>query len=213
MGFDKLTAPLLGRPLLRWTLEAFERCESVQGVVLVAAESRIEEFQALCKGLAKCARVVPGGRERVDSVQRGIEAAEGAEWVAVHDGARPLVTPEVIAQVVSTARQRGAAVAAEPVTDTIHRTAGGACVEHIPREGLWAMQTPQVAGRRELIAALTHAAGEGATITDEVSALMRVGIFAVPVDHAEQNFKVTWPRDIPLAEAVLQARREGGGAA
>lgn len=207
MGFDKLTAPLKGRPLIVWSLEAFELCPDVNSAVLVCSPSRIPEFTALVAQFPKIRLTVPGGAERADSVRNGLLAMEplSPDLVAVHDAARPLVTPTLISAVIAAAREWGAAVAAEPVTDTIHRAAGaGALVETVPRDHLWAMQTPQVAGFEALKSALASSSRQ--PITDEVSALIRSGIHPRVVPHNGLNFKVTYPRDLTLAEAALPQR-------
>jgi len=206
MGFDKITAPLAGRPLVTWSLEAFEACDDIGACVLVCSESRLEEFAALAAPYKKFQLIVPGGSERTDSVLNGLLALEprSPALVAVHDAARPLVSPALISQVVVAAAEWGAAVAAEPVTDSLHRAAGaGQLVETISRDGLWAMQTPQVAGLHPLREALEAAKSSGRQITDEISALIQAGIRPRAVFHSMLNFKVTFPRDLALAEAVM----------
>jgi len=208
MGFDKITAPLDGRPLVTWSLAAFEACDDIGPCVLVCAESRIEEFAALAAPYKKFQLVVPGGSERAGSVRSGLQALEsrGPALVAVHDAARPLVTPAMISQVVAAAAECGAAVAAEPVSDSLHRAAAaGHLVETVSRENLWAMQTPQVAGLSALRDALESARLSGREVTDEISALIQAGVRPRAVFHGSLNFKVTFPRDLALAESVLKS--------
>jgi 2-C-methyl-D-erythritol 4-phosphate cytidylyltransferase len=208
MGFDKITAPLAGRPLVAWSLAAFEACDDIGPCVLVCAESRLEEFAVLAAPYKKFQWIVPGGGERADSVMNGLQAlgARGPALVAVHDAARPLVTPALISQVVATAAEWGAAVAAEPVSDSLHRAAGaGHLVETVSRENLWAMQTPQVAGLAALRDALEAARSSKRGVTDEVAALIQAGIRPRTVFHGNLNFKVTFPRDLALAESVLKS--------
>lgn len=210
MGFDKITAPLAGRPLVTWSLAAFEACDDIGACVLVCAESRLAEFAALAAPYKKFRLIVPGGSERADSVRNGLQALESRSpaLVAVHDAARPLVTPKMITQVVAAAAECGAAVAAEPVSDSLHRAAGaGHLVETISREGLWAMQTPQVAGFTALRDALETARVAGREVTDEISALILGGLLPKAVFHGGLNFKVTFPRDLALAEAVLGSQK------
>ena len=210
MGFDKITAPLAGRPLVTWSLAAFEACDDIGACVLVCAESRLAEFAALAAPYKKFQLIVPGGSERADSVRNGLQALESRSpaLVAVHDAARPLVTPKMITQVVAAAAECGAAVAAEPVSDSLHRAAGaGHLVETISREGLWAMQTPQVAGFTALRDALETARVAGREVTDEISALILGGLLPKAVFHGGLNFKVTFPRDLALAEAVLGSQK------
>jgi len=214
MGFDKITAPLAGRPLVAWSLAAFEACDDIGPCVLVCAESRLDEFRALAAPYKKFRLIVPGGVERADSVMNGLRAlgSNGLTLVAVHDAARPLVTPLMISQVVAAAAEWGAAVAAEPVSDSLHRAAGaGHLVETVSRENLWAMQTPQVAGLSALRDALESARSSRQGVTDEVSALIHAGIRPRSVFLGNLNFKVTFPRDLPLAEAVLEPRSQKAG--
>ena len=214
MGFDKITAPLAGRPLVAWSLAAFEACDDIGPCGLVCAESRLDEFRALAAPYKKFRLIVPGGVERADSVMNGLRAlgSNGLTLVAVHDAARPLVTPLMISQVVAAAAEWGAAVAAEPVSDSLHRAAGaGHLVETVSRENLWAMQTPQVAGLSALRDALESARSSRQGVTDEVSALIHAGIRPRSVFLGNLNFKVTFPRDLPLAEAVLEPRSQKAG--
>ena len=214
MGFDKITAPLAGRPLVAWSLAAFEACGDIGPCVLVCAESRLDEFKVLAAPYKKFQMIVPGGGERADSVMNGLRAlgSSGPALVAVHDAARPLVTPLMISQVVATAAEWGAAVAAEPVSDSLHRAAGaGHLVETVSRENLWARQTPQVAGLSALRDALASARSSRRGVTDEVSALIHAGIRPRIVFHGNLNFKVTFPRDLALAESVLESGSQNAG--
>ncbi|MCX6969131.1 MAG: 2-C-methyl-D-erythritol 4-phosphate cytidylyltransferase [Verrucomicrobia bacterium] len=208
MGFDKITAPLAGRPLVAWSLAAFEACDDIGPCVLVCAESRVAEFTALAAPYKKFQTVVPGGSERAQSVLNGLRALgpQGPALVAVHDAARPLVTPAMISRVVAAAAEWGAAVAAEPVSDSLHRAAGADhLVETVSRNNLWAMQTPQVAGLSALREALETARSSGRDITDEISALIQAGFRPRVVPHGGFNFKITFPRDLLLAEAVVNS--------
>jgi len=213
MGFDKITAPLCGRPLIGWSLAAFEACPEISFAVLVCPGERVEEFEALAAPFGKILRVVGGGNERVESVGNGLEAMESLcpDFVAVHDAARPLISPSLIASVVAAARSYGSAVAAEPVSDTLHRSEGSASlVETVSRTGLWAMQTPQVARFSELRSALGVMRLTAHHVTDEISALIAVGHHPHAVSHGGLNFKVTIPRDLELAAAVI-GQRTGEG--
>ena len=208
MGFDKITAPLAGRPLVTWSMAAFEACTDIGACVLVCEESRLDELAALAAPYKKFQLIVPGGRERAGSVRNGLQALESRSpaLVAVHDAARPLVTPAMISRVVAAAAEWGSAVAAEPVSDTLHRAAGaGHLVETVSRDGLWAMQTPQVAGLAALRDSLESARLAGRESTDEVSALILAGLRPRAVFHGSLNFKITFPRDLLLAEAVLNS--------
>jgi 2-C-methyl-D-erythritol 4-phosphate cytidylyltransferase len=209
MGFDKLTASLLGRPLVAHSLAAFDACADVGSIVLVCAGERMGEFEKMAAPFAKVREVVPGGKERVDSVLAGVSALDDAApaFVAVHDGARPLITPSAISACYAAARETGAAVSAEPVTDTLHRTdAAGLALETVSREHLWRMQTPQIVETAPLKALLLAARDAGAAVTDEISLLLRAGRKARVVENPDWNFKVTYPRDLALAEMLLKNR-------
>lgn len=203
MGFDKLMAPLCGSPVLVWSLQAFEDCPSIHCAVLVCPPHRVAEFTAVAAAFPKFRDIVPGGAERSASVLHGLQAlaSNPPDFVAVHDAARPLVTPALIQKVLAAAEAHRAASAAHPVTDSLHRAdAAGALAETIPRANLFAMQTPQIARHDLLLAALeAHHAGA----TDEVSALIAHGIHPFPVVHGEPNFKITFPLDLELAGLFL----------
>jgi 2-C-methyl-D-erythritol 4-phosphate cytidylyltransferase len=205
MGFDKLTAPLCGRSVLEWSLRAFQECPAIDHAVLECAPQRIAELTALAAAFPKFRDIVAGGAERSASVLHGLQVltSNPPAFVAVHDAARPLVTPALIQKVLAAAEVHRAASAAHPVTDSLHRAdATGALAETIPRANLFAMETPQAARHDLLLAALqAHHAGA----TDEVSALIADGIHPVPVLHEELNFKITFPSDLTLAGFFLQA--------
>ena len=206
MGFDKLTAPLGGRPLIEWSLRAVQQCGEISRAVLVVSPSRVEEFTRIAKPFSKILRVVAGGAERSESVLHGLRALSEnrPDFVAVHDAARPLASPDLFSNVLAAADSHGAASAAHPVANSLHRAqAAGLLVETVPRENLFAMETPQAARFSTLLAAMeTHRAGA----TDEVSVLIAAGIHPAPVLHGEPNLKVTRPADLSVAEAILKTR-------
>lgn len=209
MGFDKLTVPLAGRPLISHSLAAFEACADVEQIVLVCAAERMEEFKVIAAIYPKVSRIVPGGRERVESVLAGVAALAEAQpvFVAVHDGARPLITPAAISACYEAAREFGASVSAEPITDTLHRVDGeGLTTETVPRKNVWRMQTPQTMELQVLESLLRDVQESGGTITDEISLLIKTGAKARVVENPEWNLKVTYPRDLELAEMILQRR-------
>jgi 2-C-methyl-D-erythritol 4-phosphate cytidylyltransferase len=185
-------------------LRAFQDCPAIDRAVLVCAPQRIAEFTELAAAFSKFRDIVAGGAERSASVLHGLQAlaSNPPDFVAVHDAARPLVTPALIQKVLAAAETHRAASAAHPMTDSLHRAdADGALAETIPRANLFAMQTPQAARHDLLLAALeAHHAGA----TDEVSALIANGIHPVPVVHGKPNFKITFPSDLELAGLFLQ---------
>ncbi len=211
MGFDKVVAPLCERPVVAWSLEALQNCPDVTVGAVVCAEQRIAEFRRIAATFPKFRIIVAGGSERCDSVLNGLCALkdEAPDFVAVHDGARPLLTPAMAAAAIGAAIECGAAALAEPVGDSLHRAVGNQTLaETVRRDHLWAMQTPQVADYTVLVDALEAAKASGRPLTDEVSALIASGVRPHAVAHAGFNFKVTWPRDLILAEAVLRTRQD-----
>lgn len=212
MGFDKLTVPLAGQPLLSHTLRAFEECAAVTGILLVCDSLREGEFHQLVEKsrIKKLIGFAPSGKERRDSVWNGILAAgKSVDYLAVHDGARPLVTPGLIANCIQAAMHSGAACAAERVADTHHRAdAKNLLIETVSREGLWRMQTPQVFHRDDLHAAYLHLIQVGGTATDEASVFLRTGRRVFIEEAVDWNFKVTVPRDLALAEIILTNRKQ-----
>jgi 2-C-methyl-D-erythritol 4-phosphate cytidylyltransferase len=210
MGFDKLFALLGEKPVISHTLAAFEGADCVGEIVLVARPERIKDLEELVRqgAFRKIAHVIAGGERRQDSVRCGLEILrEDTKYVAVHDAARPLITGKQIERVFAAARAHGAAALAEPVTDTLKRVDQDLLVTGgVPREGLYAMQTPQVFERTLLAAAYAGVAASGMTITDEVSAIEHHGAKVVLVPNDDWNVKITFPRDLLLAQSALARR-------
>jgi 2-C-methyl-D-erythritol 4-phosphate cytidylyltransferase len=208
MGFDKILTPLAGEALIRHTVRAFMECHAVREIVVVCAKERETDVREVLDGLKKITRIVTGGETRQDSVGNGLAAlSDGMDFVAVHDAARPLVTTTLITHCLQAAIEHGAATAAEPVTDTLQRADDArCCAEIVERENLWRMQTPQVFRTAELRRAMDGARAAGVSVTDETSAVRRLGGQVFLVENAEWNFKVTYPRDVAVAEFILQSR-------
>ena len=207
MGFDKLLASLGGAPVILHTLRAFQACQDVDEIVVVASPDRQEVIQRLADdaGLTKLRAFVPGGSERHLSVWAGIQAvAADCAYVAVHDGARPLIHPSQISRCLAKARETGAAASARPVSETLKRAdeAGRVCGS-VDRSGLWIMETPQVFARPLLVGAYQAVLRDGVLVTDEVSALERLGHPVWLVDNPTPNPKITWPSDLAVAERLL----------
>ena len=210
MGFDKLLALLGERPVLAHSIDAFERTAAVGEIVLVARSERVGEFEGLVRqyGFKKVRQLIAGGEMRHDSVRAGLDRiSEDASHVAVHDAARPLVTPEQIERVLELARVHGGAALAEPVTNTLKRADENRVVTGgVPRENLFAMQTPQIFARDLLMRAYATIAADNLRVTDEVSAIEHLGAKVVLLPNEEWNGKITYPHDLLLAEAVLARR-------
>lgn len=207
---NKVFAPLMGRPLLRWTAAAFADHPGIDGIVVVAGAGEVARCREALDGLDKLLAIIPGGETRQVSVAIGLFTLGGAadDLVLVHDGARPLVTPEIITRCLDGAREFGNAVAALPLTDTLKAVDDAQIVQRtVDREGLWAVQTPQAFRIATLFDAHIAARDQGWSGTDEASLVERFG--AEPVHlvlGAPDNLKVTRPGDLKLAEALLRAR-------
>lgn len=210
MGFDKLLALLGDKPVLAHTIDAFERTAPVDEIILVARADRLAEFEELVRqnNFRKVRRVIAGGERRQDSVRAGLEQANvGATFVAVHDAARPLVMPEQIERLLELARKHGGAALAEPITSTVKRADENLVVTgSVSREDLYAMQTPQIFARDLLGKAYAAVAASDLSVTDEVSAIEHLGAKVVLLRNDEWNVKITYPRDLLLAQAALARR-------
>jgi 2-C-methyl-D-erythritol 4-phosphate cytidylyltransferase len=210
MGSDKLFVGIAGKPVIAHAIGAFERATSVLAIIVVAREDRHRDLEKLVRdqNWKKIQSVVAGGEHRQDSVRAGLEhLSENARYVAVHDAARPLVTAEQIERVYQACRERGAATLADPITDTLKRADVDLVVsESVDRHQLFAMQTPQVFARELLIEAYETVTAKNILVTDEVSAVEYLGRKVVLVPDEDFNFKITYPRDLALAEFVIQQR-------
>ena len=211
-GVNKLLQPLDGIPVLARTLTALQMARRIDEIVVAAREEDFLEISQLCRtyGITKCTKVIRGGESRAHSVLlAALEAGEGMELLAVQDGARPLVTPALIDRTVEAAAKCGAAAPAVPVKDTIKTVAEDGAVTGTPdRSTLRAVQTPQVFEADLLKAALQSALENEVPVTDDCSAVERLGKVVYLIDGNEENLKITTPVDLVIAEAIL-AEREG----
>lgn len=210
-GADKLMAPLGGLPVLARTLLAFEQCDWIGEIVIAAREDKIKDITALCRQyrISKAINVVPGGKTRLLSSYNGCMAvSKQAGIIAIHDGARPLVTDTIIRETVWAAQLHQAAAPAVPVRDTIKIARGNIVTGTPDRASLFAVQTPQCFTRDIILAALSDAAAKGAEPTDDTLAVERIGGQVWLTDGSEENLKITTPLDLELAELILQRRNE-----
>ncbi|WP_297708963.1 2-C-methyl-D-erythritol 4-phosphate cytidylyltransferase [Dysosmobacter sp.] len=211
-GINKLLEPLDGIPVLVRTLTALERAQRVDSIVIATREEDLITVSQLCKtyGITKCTKVIRGGEDREHSVLlAALEAEPDTELLAVQDGARPLVSPVLIDRVIEAAQRCGAAAPAIPVKDTIKTVReDGAVEETLERSRLRAVQTPQVFEASLLKAALQAALEEGAVLTDDCSAVERLGKVVYLIEGEETNLKITTPTDLILAEALLAAEED-----
>lgn len=204
MGFDKLTAPLAGVPVLHRTVDAFRACDFVGFIVVVAPPDRFDACGLTEGGRPPLVRV-DGGSSRQSSVARGVAAVpEEAMFIAVHDGARPLVSGQIIQDTFAKAREFGAACAARPVTETLKRTdAQGFSRASVDRDNLWITETPQIFRARVIRRACEKVAEDRATVTDEVSAVELLGISTCLVQSRSPNPKITHPWDLESAAHLV----------
>lgn len=204
-GMDKLFAPLAGRPLLAHTLQAFEDTPCIDRVVVAANDRNIDAVRELVRvsGLGRVAAVVLGGDRRQDSVRAGLGALTGVELVVVHDGARPLVTPGLVARVVEAARASGAAICAISVRDTVKEVDQAEVVRTLDRGRLWLAQTPQ-AFRLDLLLE-AHRVFEGEA-TDDAAMVEALGHPVRVIEGDPHNVKVTTPEDLRLLESLIRLR-------
>ena len=208
MGFDKLTAPVAGGPVIEHTLDAFEGANSVTDIIVVTREDRLKEFENLVGKRTKVRAIIAGGEHRQDSVRAGLQhLSPETKYVAVHDAARPLVRPEQIERVFIAAQEHGAAALAEPVSDTLKRADSDLCVtDSVERDQLYIVQTPQIFERTVLEDAYRMVFGRKLRVTDEVSAVEHARHKVMLVPSEGFNFKITYERDLRLAEFILQQR-------
>ena len=199
-GIDKVMAELDGEPMILRTVRTFQNSDAIKEIVVVTREDLILPIMRLCAGLDKVQAVVCGGKSRQESVQLGLNALSSkVKLVAVQDGARPLITDAVIDRTVRAAHSYGAAAPAVPVKDTIKTVKGGVVKDTPDRATLQAVQTPQVFDFDLLRGALKKAAADGAAVTDDCSAVERMGMSVKIVEGDERNIKVTTPVDLKIA--------------
>ncbi len=207
---NKLLLPVAGRPVLAWTLEAALACPLIRWIGIVGQPVDAAEIQALVAAARPDRPVVwiVGGDTRQASVSNGLAALpEGAAAVLIHDGARCLVDPGLIARCAEAAAAGEAVIAAAPVTDTIKRVDGQGVIQETPdRAQLWGAQTPQGFPVEQLRRAHARAAAEGWSVTDDASLFERLGWPVRVIEAAPANIKITTPFDLTVAEAVLAAR-------
>lgn len=207
-GIDKVMARLHGEPMIVHTLRAFQECDGVSEIVVVTREDLILPITGLTGAFPKVRAVVAGGKSRQESVHLGLNAlSDKVKLAAVHDGARPLVTWQLIDRVVRAAGTYGAAAPAIPVKDTI-KVVEGRVVKSTPdRATLFAVQTPQVFDFDLLRGALKKAEEDGAQVTDDCSAVERLGMVVKIVEGDERNLKVTTPMDLKIAEMMMEDKQ------
>ena len=204
MGRKKQDIRVGTRPVLRWTLDVLEATPEIEGVVVAVPAEDVEAWRRRLRPCRKVRAVVAGGGERQESVAQGLAAVpRTARWILVHDGVRPCITPALVRRVVKGAQTHGAAIAALPIAETLKRGAEGWVKETVPRDGLWAIQTPQGFQAALLREAHRRAAAEGVLGTDDAALVERLGTAVRLVPGLPGNVKITRPEDLPLARQLL----------
>lgn len=206
-GVDKAFLSLGSKPVLAYSLLAFERCAAIDGVILVVRKDHLDGARTMAQmyGCNKVRKVVAGGAQRQVSVLNGLSVLnDETRIVAVHDGARPCVSVDVIAETIQSAKRYGSGVAAVKVTDTIKSVERGVTVDRtIDRSKLWAVQTPQTFKYELLLTAYQAVKKKKLTVTDEASAVELTGGDVRLVPSGLTNIKVTNPDDLVLAATLL----------
>ena len=203
-GIDKIFAPVLGLPLVDYSLDQLERCPSVDQIALVLDAKSLERGVALVRerGYRKVVQLCPGGERRQDSVFNGLKALAGCEWVIVHDGARPCLDDRMLRRGLAASQECGAAVAGVPCKDTIKVVSTDMKVQDThDRATLWIAQTPQVFRYRILMDAHQRCSSD---VTDDAMMVESLGYPVKMFLGAYENLKVTTPDDLALAETLLR---------
>lgn len=210
-GQDKLMALLQGRPLISYSIQIFAAIPSIAEIILVVAPGREDCFYQVLQTMnvsdLKKIQIVSGGKNRHESVQCGLQALSSSiEFVAIHDGARPLISHSMIELVFQKASEYGAAALAAPVTETLHRASSDQIAEAtVDRTNLWSMQTPQVFCKSDLMS--LEIRQDQQSPTDEVSALLQCGKKIYLVENREPNIKVTYPEDLTMVSSLLRGKQ------
>lgn len=205
-GTDKAFLSLVNKPVVAWSLLAFERTAEIDRIVLVVRKDQLVASKAVCRmfGISKLQAIVAGGAKRQESVQAGLAACDiDTRYVVIHDGARPCITSDVIAEVVKAVKRLPAVTVGRRVTDTIKRVEKGTTVaETLPREKLWSVQTPQAFQLRALRDA--YKALPKQEITDDCQAIELAGGEVKIIENRKPNFKITTVEDLQIAGALLK---------
>lgn len=213
-NIDKLFLEVAGRPVVVHTWQRFEECDSISEIIFVVRDGMQSAFRELKETykFQKKVTFVAGGKERQDSVWNGLQTLPAnAEIVAIQDGARPCASPKLISDTIQAAREVGAAVAAQPVVDTIKESENGSTIaRHLDRSKLWAVQTPQTFQVDIIRRALGEVRNKGLLVTDDTAACQLIGQPVRLIASAEPNPKVTVPSDLPFIETILNRVDQNG---
>lgn len=206
-GIDKVLTPVLGKPLLGYSMELFATLPEVNAIALVLRDDLVPQGNALVQSehWTKVRAVTAGGKRRQDSVAAGLKLLADCDWIMVHDGARPCVDAAIVWRGLAAAQETGAAIAAVPAKDTIKRVDTANLVVDTPeRNTLWQVQTPQVF-RADLLRRAY--ASDGNDVTDDAALVEQLGGRVKVFMGSYENIKVTTPEDLQVVELFLRARK------
>ena len=209
-GEDKLFAEILGVPVLAHTLAAFQICEGIGEIIVVVRKEALERVSRICMehGITKASSIIVGGQTRLLSVINGVFAvSKKAKLIAIHDGARPCVSQEVIIRTLQAAAKYHAAAPAVPVGFTVKKVRDHSIIETVDRGELFEVQTPQIFDANLIKAALTNAVNKSIEVTDDCMAVEAIGASVHVSEGSRHNIKLTTSEDIVIAEAILRRAR------
>lgn len=197
---QKLLEDLNGKMVIERTIETFNSHPMIDEIVICTSENIIEDIKKIAENFSKVTKVILGGAQRQDSVLNGLKELNNPDFVAIHDGARPLITPEIISNTLTKAIELGHATCAVKVKDTIKKVIGEKIVETPNREELWQVQTPQVFKYKEILDA--HLKFQGKNFTDDTLLIEEIGESVYIVNGCYKNIKITTPEDIDIARLL-----------
>ncbi len=205
-GTDKAFLSLVNKPIVAWSLLAFERCSEIDRIILVVRKDQLVASKAVVQmfGISKLQVIVPGGAKRQDSVQAGLAACDiDTRYVVIHDGARPCITSEMVSEIVAAVKRSSAVTFGRKITDTVKRVEKGSTVAKTEdRDKLWSVQTPQ-AFQIRLLKAAYKALGKK-EVTDDCHAVELMGESVKIIESRLPNFKITTVEDLQVAGALLK---------
>jgi len=210
-GEDKLLHEVNGKPVIAYTIAAFENCKFVTDIIIVAQDDKVEILGEICRKyrFKKVSLVIKGGKTRLESVINGVFAAsKKAKLIAIHDGARPCTDNRIIEETIQKAAMYNAAAPGIAITSTVKRAVDGVITETVDREGLYEIQTPQIFKAEIIKAALINARNKSLEITDDCMAAEIIGVNVQIVEGSRRNIKITEPKDFELVESFLNEDKE-----
>lgn len=209
LGFDKIMTPIAGKTVLEYSLDALEEAPSVGRIILATRKDLIEPLTEMVKKRKKKIEVIEGGVERQDSISNGLQKTK-ADYVLIHDAARPLLNAEMIEKLLEQARKKGSAVCAQRATDTVKRAQeDGKVEETLDRSTIWLMKTPQVFERKLICDAYEHVQKNKIAVTDDAAAVEALGKEVYLLDVGGFNLKITRETDWKLVEMWLKQELSG----